>query len=427
MKRTPTSTINCRQPAGMSRLATLAFLSILASTTSFAQGGSYYSALGVGDIRRNVGALYDAFAGTSIAMPTTHGINTVNPALLGMTPYTRLQAGYRFNQFNIQNGDRSTSQNNGEIDGLLALFSIDTAAGFGITLGVLPYSTVNYASTRTITIPFEGSTITGRSNQTGEGGMSRFILGASARVVPSLYVGLMVQGFLGTTRYTDQVLIDGTGYNSITSASTYDVRGLMGRAGLYFKITDDLSIGAILSAGADASVRRTDRVVGVTSTRFFVDTSILSNTTTALPFTLGGGISWKTGKFLLGADVEYSDLADVTVHTRPDATLGSSMHISAAVSRPGDPSTSAPYLDRWGYHGGIGYDKSYVTYAGSSIADYYASIGVDLPVGGSAILDLALQGGRRARGDGEGLSELYAKMTFTLSIGETWFKPFARE
>lgn len=411
----------------MRRFLSVGLLTVVACITMSAQGGSYYSALGIGDVRRSVGALYDAFSGTSIAMPTDHGINTVNPALLGMTPYTRLQAGYRFNQYSISNGGRSTSQNNGEIDGLLALFSVDTAAGFGITLGVLPYTTVNYASSQTITTQFEGTEITGRSNQLGEGGMSRFVVGASVRPVQSLYVGLMVQGFLGTTRYSDQVFVDGSGFNSVTSSSIYDVRGLMGRVGLFWRLTDDFSIGAIVAAGGDASVRQTDRVVGLAPGRLFIDTSIITNSTTSLPFTLGGGISWQTGKFLLGADIEYSDLSKVTVHPRADATLGSALHISAAVSRPGDPSPAAPYLDRWGYHGGIGYDKPYLTYAGTSIADYYASIGVDLPVGGSAILDAAIQGGRRARGDGEGLSEWFGRLTVTLSIGETWFKPFARD
>lgn len=411
----------------MRRLLTLAILLGITSVALSAQGGSYYSALGIGDIRRSVGALYEAFSGTSIAMPTDHGINTVNPALLGMTPYTRLQAGYRFNQYNISNGDRSTNQNNGEIDGLLALFSVDTSAGFGITLGVLPYSTVNYASTQILQTQFEGTTITGRSNQLGEGGMSRFVLGASVRPIPSLYVGLMLQGFLGTTRYSDQVFIDGAGFNAVTSSTTYDVRGLMGRAGLFWRITDEFSVGAIIAAGGDASVRKTENVIGVAPERVFADTTILTNSTTALPFTVGGGMSYKTGKFLLGADIEYTDLSKVTVHTRPDATLGSALHLSAAVSVPGNTSSVAPYFDRWGFHGGIGYDKSYITYAGSTIADFYASLGVDLPVGGSAILDAALQGGRRARSDGEGLSEFYGRLTLTLSIGEIWFKPFARE
>ena len=409
------------------RLLTITLLSVLTSLSMSAQGGSYYSAVGIGDIRRSVGALYEAFAGTSIAMPTDHGINTVNPALLGMTPYTRLQAGYRFNQYSITSGDRLTFQNNGEIDGILALFSVDTAAGFGITLGVLPYSTVNYASSQTISTQFDGATVTGRSNQVGEGGMSRFVLGASVRAWENLYVGLMVQGFLGTTRYSDQIFIDGGGFNSVTSASVYDVRGLMGRVGMYWRVTDQFSIGAIVAAGGDASVRQTDRVVGAAPGRLFVDTSITTNSTTGLPFTFGGGVSYKTGKFLLGADIEVSDLSSVTVRPTPNTTLGSALHISAAVSRPGDPLPSAPYMERWGYHGGIGYDKSYITYAGSTIADYYASVGVDFPVGGSAILDAAIQGGRRARGDGEGLAEWYGRLTVTLSIGETWFKPFARD
>ena len=60
-----------------------------------AQGGSNYSALGIGDLRTTVGGIYDGMAGTAIAMPTPYGINVVNPALVGLATTTRLQGGYR--------------------------------------------------------------------------------------------------------------------------------------------------------------------------------------------------------------------------------------------------------------------------------------------------------------------------------------------
>ena len=50
---------------------------------------------------------------------------------------------------------------------------------------------------------------------------------------------------------------------------------------------------------------------------------------------------------------------------------------------------------------------------------------MQLPLAGSAMVDLALQGG--IRGSQDIVQELFLRFGFSVSAGEVWFKPFIRE
>jgi len=396
-------------------------------TIGNAQGGSSYSALGIGDIRRSVGALYDAMSGTSIAMPTAHGINTVNPALLGMETTTRIQVGYHFNQHFISFGDQQLKQNNGKFDGLVALFSVDTAAGFGMSLGLLPFSSVNYTVRRDLKTEIDGQTIIGRSNQIGEGGSSMLQFGASAKLYNKIYIGASVSGIFGIVSHADQVIADGN-YYSVTSFQTYDLRGMLFRAGVYAPVTSWLNVGAIISGGPNASVLQTNKSQGYNSGQVFYDTTVTTEISSGLPLTFGIGLNTElSSRSILAGEVEWSDYSKMTIGNPLDSRLSTSFRSSIAYSHNGVRSALAPYFERWGYHAGAAFQKLYVTYKGETITEVSGSVGLDFPVGGNAAIDVGLNAGWRGPSASNSLTEFIGRLTVTVSIGETWFKPFARE
>ncbi|MBU3699523.1 MAG: hypothetical protein FGM33_05860 [Candidatus Kapabacteria bacterium] len=387
------------------------------------QGGSNYSTLGFGDLRLSSGALYDGMAGTSIAMPNDHGINVVNPALLGMSNFTRLQASYRFSQHSVTARDGSTNQYNGEVDGILALFSIDTAMGLGVNFGVTPYSSMNYAVERVIGSAADSTRPNGRSSQIGSGGVSTIQLGASYRILPILYAGVSTHILFGLTSQTDEV---GTSTYSerVRTLTGFDVRGLLLRSGLYLRPNPSWSIGAFVSGGADASYTVTRSVVGFFGTATYYDTTTTSSGTTGLPFSYGLGVSFNKGRTMLGADLEIADLSSVTMNVPQWASLGQFMRLSIGFSQ-----TAAGYaptfFDKLGYRAGIAYQRQYYTVNGQDVNEYFGSFGMDFPLGGSATVDLALQGG--FRGPSTGLQEYFGRFMASVSIGELWFRPFARD
>lgn len=392
------------------------------SVAALAQGGSNYSAIGLGDMRRSVGALYDGMAGTAIAMPSDHGINIVNPALLGMSPFTRLQAGYRFNQHLVSQGDLSTRQNNGEIDGLMVLFAVDTLRGFGVSFGVIPYSSVNYLTERPLSTPVDGTPLTGRALQQGTGGTSAIQIGASGRV-GNLYAGISMQALFGVISLSEFLYVDAIN-ERVQSSTSYDVRGMLLRAGLFYR-TSTVSLGGFISGGPRGSMNTVYRAAGLLGSSVYIDSTLSVSGVTDFPVSVGLGASTSLGRSTVGADLEWSDHSGVDVNPRADAAYDRSLRVSLGYSL--QAAHYAPsFWDKWGFRAGASYQRMYYTFRGSEIHEYAVAAGFDFPLGQSATVDAAVQSGYRGPVTGT-LSELFARLTVTVSIGEQWFRPFARD
>jgi hypothetical protein len=398
---------------------------LFATATGHGQGGSNYSALGIGDLRPTVGALYDGMAGTAIAMPTEFGINVVNPALVGLATTTRLQGGYRFNQHVITGTDgRQVAQNNGELDGLMVMFSVDTSYGFGITFGLLPYSTIAYSVSRKVQTTLDSVLITGTSEQNGDGGTSTIHLGSSVRLFNTLHVGISANALFGVLTYKDRVIADGAP-NRVVSSQVYDMRGIMLRGGLMWKPTSWLNVGAYVSGGPDATLFITRNAAGVSSSGISYDTSVVVQNPTGLPLQYGIGVSTPLGGGLLGADLEVYDFTGVNVNVRPDAGYTPGLRFSLGYHHAGQPIGS--FWKRLGWQSGLSARRLYVTFRDQDLHEFLASGGLSMPLGGNAIIDAGLQLGWRGPFDGKSLQEFVGRLTVSVSIGETWFKPFARD
>lgn len=395
---------------------------VCTAVTALAQGGSNYSAIGLGDMRRSVGALYDGMAGTAIAMPNDHGINIVNPALLGMSQFTRLQAGYRFNQHLASQGDVSTRQNNGEIDGLMVLFAVDTLRGFGVSFGVIPYSSVNYLTERPLSTLVDGTPLTGRALQQGTGGTSAIQIGASGRV-GNLYAGISMQALFGLISLSEFLYVDAIN-ERVQSSTSYDVRGMLLRAGLFYR-TSSVSLGGYISGGPRGSMNTVYRAAGLLGSSVYIDSTLSTTGTTDFPVSVGLGASTSLGRAIIGADLEWSDHSAVDVNPRADAAYDRSLRASLGYSL--QAAHYAPtFWDKLGFRAGVSYQRMYYTFRGSEVHEYAAAAGFDFPLGQSATVDAALQGGYRGPVTGT-LSEFFARLTMTVSIGEQWFRPFARD
>jgi len=391
-----------------------------------AQGGSNYSALGIGDLRTTVGGIYDGMAGTAIAMPTPYGINVVNPALVGLATTTRLQGGYRFNQHVINNPDgRVMAQNNGEIDGLVAMFSVDTTHGFGITFGILPFSNVAYSVQRNLQSVIDTDTITGRSEQKGSGGSSMLHLGSSVRLFDRLHLGIAVNGLFGVMSYEDNVYANGP-YNTVQSSQSYDLRGWMFKGGLMWRATDWLNLGAYVMSGPDAAVYITRRAAGIQFTGVYYDSTQIEQTKSGMPLLYGFGVSTPVGEGYLGADVEFRDFTALTVNVRDDAGYTTGLRTSLGYTQPG--LNTGTFWKKIGFHTGVSMQQLYTTFQGQNLWEFFGTGGMSMPLGGNAMVDAGLQLGYRGVTDSQGtLNEFVGRLTVSVSIGETWFQPFRRD
>ncbi|MBU3741882.1 MAG: hypothetical protein FGM24_06300 [Candidatus Kapabacteria bacterium] len=401
------------------------------------QGGSNYSSFGLGDFRRQPGGLYEGMGGTSIAMPTMHGINLTNPALLGMSSLTRLQVGYRFDQRHVTDGSQSLNQNNGSIDGIIGSFGVDTALGIGITFGLEPTTSVDYASTKSLYAATPGDTVKGTSFRRGEGGISSIVLGASVRITGRLYAGINLRSLVGTITMYDQVSItespfsnssriDTIRYN-LQQAKSHEIRGLIANAGLYWEMLPSLSIGAFASLRNVPTVRSSDRIFGVVAEGIALDSTLSSVSTTSLPMTFGIGASWQRGRTRIGVDVESSDHSGMTVNTTSAVTFTSALRASLGVMYMGARQAGSSYSERVGYSAGASYQQLPFTYRGAELQEYSLSAGINFPLGSAAMVDIGISAGQRTSALQGALQDTFMRLVTTVSIGEQWFRPFARD
>ena len=103
------------------------------------------------------------------------------------------------------------------------------------------------------------------------------------------------------------------------------------------------------------------------------------------------------------------------------------LRISGGISRLATFSPGAPFESRTAFNLGFGYQQLYYAVGGAQIDELYGSFGMQLPVSPSAMLDVALTGGSRGTAGNGTVSELFLRFGFSVSIGEVWFQPFARE
>lgn len=421
----------------MMRQYFLTLIFILGSATvAFAQGGSNYSIIGLGDYKTTIGAGYDGLAGTSYAVPSDNLINISNPALWSKVKSTRIQTGYRLNQQRITEGSDVTSQNNGKLDGAVLLFAIDTANGIAASIGFMPSSSVNYSAKRNFSLKANSDSITGRTLYTGSGGLTTLFLGASTNITSDISVALVGLYNFGSIFSNAESTIDIE--NSFVSYARKQDKfsGAGFQLGVNYNPTPELAVGASVAYMGNASYTslfRTGTYFGTTfdeassAGTLSGDTTTQQDLETSMPLRVGLGASYISGKFLFAADYELIDFSSLNYRSLSNTTFQSSSRISFGVMRMGVQSVGTAYVDKINFSIGAGYKELYYTVNNQPITETYAAFGAQLPFGGAAKIDLSITGGVRGTLDSSLIKEEFLRFGFSLSVGETWFIPFRRE
>jgi hypothetical protein len=407
---------------------------------AFAQGiggGANYSIFGLGDTRESLGAAFEGMGGVGIAVTSPTAVNLSNPAAWSHLTSTRFQTGFTFRQFNVSNGISTTSQNNGEIQGFAAGFSIDTTLGLSAGFGITPASHVSYAFTSAQNL------ISTRS--VGRGGMSQAFLGAALSPFKGLQLGASANYLFGTISDTDSLAaLDASVIGSANNISRKDaLSGLSATFGAQYTGLPNWSFGLMATVSGPLTVKRerTLRFIGqgtapfptTTGTTTAVPVSLpdindTSQFQTAMPLTLGFGIGHKIGRVWLYADAVTKDFASLSYRTDAgNVAFRRSNRLSVGVSYTGNPEFGASFMDAITYNAGFSYHQQYYRVNGVDINEISGSIGFGIPVTRRSTLDVAAIGGVRGTTESGLVRELFAKFSFTVNIGEIWFQPFFRE
>lgn len=405
------------------KICAILTLSIIGFGRLFAQGGSNYSVFGLGDIIHATGAGYEALCGTAIAFPQQSGINTVNPAMWSFATMSRLQVGYRFNQNLIQSGDKKLLQNNGKLNGITAIFVIDTGLGLSASFGIIPYTWVNYLSANPIDRESGEIPIKGKAIYDGKGGISKAYLGASIKIFDNFSLGASFFSTFGSTIHNRNTEF----YDSYTSnyyvRQTDYIKGIGLHSGIFFTPAKNFSLGAYLENHFSMDYDRDLRY----SVQRNLDTVFLSSGSIKMPATFGVGASYLSGKFLFGGDISVQNYSNLDFNPGAQTEFGNNIIISLGAERLGNDNINADILDRISYKFGAGYNQLYYSVYGEDISELSLSVGMGIPLPGTGMLNTAFVFGTRGTENLGLVKEYFGRMTVDVSIGEIWFKPFKRE
>lgn len=392
-----------------------------------AQGGANYTAFGLGQQRTTFGAAYEGLAGAAYAVPSDYLFGIANPALWTLVKTTRVQGGYRFNQQRVEQGGNIRAQNNGKLDGAALLFAIDTGAAIAASIGVFPSSMIAYTSNRSfqIALPDIGN-LGGTSTYRGGGGMVTAYAGGATRLSDRFSAGVAILYGFGIISDQVETTINAEASQRAVSTQTDQLATLGVRSGFYADLGSSWSTGVAISAFRPLSIGRTVRYQSYAhdATQPTFDSSFQRALSSPLPVVIGAGLAYQWRRWFVTLDGEWSPSHVMTYRYSPIGRAGGSFRLSLAASYRGSRSVGSSFDDRISPGAGLYVQRYPIIINNNPLDEYGASISLQIPFGGAAMIDAALIGG--IRGNGLPLREEFFRLSITLSVGEVWFIPYRR-
>lgn len=386
-------------------------------------GGSSYSIFNLGDLRQTVTASGIARGGIEGATPSFTMINGTNPALWGDLQYVAVQAGASFSQYQVSDATSSLYQNRTALQNFSAGFPMSQTYRSTFSIGVRPYSTVNYRTQLAERVPTAtGDSAEARITYSGDGGISEALFGASFAPIPEVTIGAAASRFFGAINNASAVAFPETEMNPAVYQRLDYFGGWGLRAGIAARPVEDLTIGGLFESGADLVRERTDVSAYIDQNEEVVDTTNTSSESITIPPRITAAVSYRTGRALISAQGTFQSWA---TDQYPNAR--NSMRLALGFDRIGADAAGATSFDKWTLRAGAYYDQTYFNVNGTGIDEMGVSIGAGIPVtlvsrlNVGTTLDFSLDVGQRGSTDNGLTSELFGRFNLEFTLGELWF------
>ncbi|MBQ7635647.1 MAG: outer membrane protein transport protein [Bacteroidaceae bacterium] len=375
------------------------FLSALLSTNLTAQtngSNSPYSRYGFGLLSDGAQSFNKGMAGVGYAMSDGEQLNFKNPATFALTD----SASFLFDiGFTLQNANIGTKGNrvnarNARVDYAAAAFRM--LPGFGLSVGLRPYSTIGYNLSGTSTFERAGVDVTQTETYDGDGGLREVYGGLAFAPLHGdkqrLSAGVSVGYLWGELDHSVQMSFsDATIYSRNreykSHISTYKLDfGLLFEQRLSAK--SKASIGLVYGLGHNIGSRAEyyDQQKNGT-TVVSADTQRVASAY-SLPHTFGAGLGWNyRDRLRVGFDYTWQKWSDVT-----SPILSGNTYITSKGQLKDRHSFSLgaeyqpnPRSNYWRHHlryrAGVTYSTPYIKVNGEDgPSEYGFSAGVSLPI-----------------------------------------------
>lgn len=398
---------------------------------------SPYSFIGIGDVHFTGSAWMHGMGQVNQAISDPFAINNQNPASYSKLLFTSWDFAAIGSVGTINTDNGVSNVNTGSLAYFALGLPLSQKLNWGLSLGLMPHSSVGYNVNRAVT----ELTFTGTETSSGTGGTSRFYVGSGVKIYKGLSLGINGSYIFGKIEKNTLLNIPRSYnmYNLAESRSSY---------------LGDLSVDIGLQYSDTFSLKKTKYSWGLGAT--FTPENSLSSTNNYSVRTLGVGIidpnnvgkdtiafgndekgqvhlpaSIQTGayfscedKWRIAADLQYQNWASYSAFDKRDS-LANNFGVRIGGSFIPKYDDEKHYLNRVEYRAGFRFDNGNLILNNNRIKVYAVSAGLGLPLGKSrSRLNLSAEYMVRGITQDNLIREEYFRFTVGVLISDRWFQRY---
>ena len=379
-----------------------------------------YSRYGYGILSDNATSARRAMGGVGYAMNSGRQINVMNPASYAAVDSLTFLFDMGVDFTSLWSKEGTTSENNfgGGLDYITMLFPVTKY--MGVSLGILPYSSVGYS--------FGSEIDNGATARQGSGSINQAYVGWGATPFKNFYAGFNFSYLFGNT-VNDVYAYTITGSTSLFQREM-KVRDWHLDIGLQYsfdiKPENRVTLGVTYSPGKSLH----GETYGV-----YYDTNLDTKPDTvgftklnglySIPASYGAGINYQwRNRLMVEADFTYQPWKDAKyapIENFEVTEFSNRWKIGAGVQYT--PSPRGSYFQRVQYRLGGYYNHDYLMILGNNIREYGASVGFGFPVPGfKSVVNLGIEYKHRQANPNPLIKEQYLNITIGINFNEMWFR-----
>jgi hypothetical protein len=393
---------------------------------------SPYSRFGLGNLNNSSSADQLGMGGSSVVYNNPDVINFNNPAT-----YSSFKAkSFLFTTSLNSSASRFTTYNNIQYENNTSFSKI--ALGFpvnqyiSVSSGLLPFSNVGYQLDYNDTENFLEDTVS--ISSIGNGGLSKYYLGASVKLHKTLSVGVNASYLFGGLSRNKTADFNNSSIFNVSSVNRTNITGVSFETGLLFNtdLSEDnnISFGLTYNHNANLNARRT-----LLGTTYELNNSLLvikdtfqnevENGTIVLPSKLSAGMMYTSEKWLVLANYSSQNWSDYSLtfgEEIEEDNLENSVCVSSGLQYTPEFNSVTKYWKRINYRMGARYDKTYLSLKDLQLTEKSLSFGLGLPVKRSnSFYNIGMEVGKQGTTQDKLIQERFVRFTFGVTFKGLWF------
>ncbi|MBG9374854.1 hypothetical protein I5907_01295 [Panacibacter sp. DH6] len=393
---------------------------------------SPYSVIGIGDIQQSSFDRSSGMANTGIGLSSGRYLYHANPASYGkLEPhYFTMEVALRYKNVSYSGNGVSAGNNTSDdlsVEKLVIAHKIKD--WWGASIGLMPYSTSNYAFYSTKDV--QGTNLAATTYYEGSGGFNQAYIGNGFAIAKNLRAGVQATILFGNftqeeTLYTN--LIGITTSPVVTTTKIYSSKVLF-KGGLQYDLAINkhwaLNIGAVASQQSKLNANYNIEVTDDESTISAKETYKANYFT--LPSAYGGGIALvKDNKITFAADYQRQLWSNFN-YKGFNYELRNSDRMSVGFEYKKRTPYMNGYVEKYFLQAGAFYNNSYLHAYGRQLKDYGLSFGAGFNARRSQFgYMLNLELGRRGTTASNLIQENYVQFGVTFSYRDLWLTKVKR-